>query len=144
MSGVVLGMPVWGGKTRYEHQVKGKVERYRRQSVRENSSVVVDQRVSQCRCGSQTTSRQQGIGGLLEAEEGEVGDREKSQEEREEGEENIEKPRQDTTKRLSTSKLETPVKEIKKRSRCSVAALRQARLALSVQCSVRAPVPRWI
>ena len=144
MSGVVLGMPVWGGKTRYEHQVKGKVERYRRQSVRENSSVVVDQRVSQCRCGSQTTSRQQGIGGLLEAEEGEVGDREKSQEEREEGEENIEKPRQDTTKRLSTSKLETPVKEIKKRSRCSVAALRQARLALSVQCSVCAPVPRWI
>lgn len=36
-----------GGKTRYDHQVKGKFERYRRRSVRKNSSVVVDQRVSE-------------------------------------------------------------------------------------------------
>lgn len=76
-------------------------------------------------------------GGLLEAEDGEVGDREKSREEREEGEENIEKPRQDTTKRLSTSKLETPVKAIKKRSRCSVAAFApgQACAQRAVQCA---------
>jgi hypothetical protein len=138
-------MPVWEAKQDMTTKTKVKLKGT-------GDSLYVKTRVwwwwirgrAQCRCGSQTTSRQQGIGGLLEVEEVEVGDREKSQEKREEGEENIEKPRQHTTKRLLTSKLETPVKEIKKRSRCSVAALRQARLALSVQCSVRAPVPRWI
>jgi hypothetical protein len=60
-----------GGKTRYDHQVKGKLERYRRRSVRKNSSVVVDQRVSEPMQGAEAKppadSRVLGIGGGLSA-----------------------------------------------------------------------------